>query len=256
MAQGVIISIVNQKGGVGKTTTSINLAAFLGINGHKTLLIDFDPQANATSGVGLAPEKIKKTVYDALMRPADVSEALYPSAFENLHVMPACADLSGAEVELVQMVSRETILNQRIAALRNYYDFILIDCPPSLGLLTINALVASSHTIVPVQCEYFALEGLSNLLNTLHLIKEHYHPLLQIAGIVLTMHDKRTSFSRQVVENAKSFFNDLLFETIVPRNVRLSEAPSHGLPIALYNPLSKGSQAYLQLTQEVIKRVR
>lgn len=254
--KGTTFSIVNQKGGVGKTTTAINLASFLSEQQFKTLLIDMDPQANATSGIGLRQDKIEQNIYHVLIDPKAVTHALYPTAFDNLHIIPSSRDLAGAEIEIVDFVSRETLLKERLRALKSHYDFIIIDCPPSLGLLTLNALIASDKTIIPVQCEYFALEGLAGLLSTIQLVKEHYNPLLEITGILLTMFDKRTSLNRQVVANAKEFFKDLLFDTIIPRNIRLTEAPSHGLPIALYHPASLGAISYFNLAKEVLDRVK
>lgn len=250
-----IISVVNQKGGVGKTTSAINIAAFLSDQGLKVLLIDLDSQANATSGLGLKSDKIKGTVYDLILGGVSIKECLYPTAFDNLHIIPSSKDLAGAEVELVDSVSRETVLKLAIEPLKAYYDIILIDCPPSLGLLTLNALVASSGAIIPVQCEYFALEGIARLVETLTLVKNSFNEDLEISGIVLTMYDSRTALNRQVVENTRRFFKDLVFETIIPRNIRVTEAPSHGLPIALYSPDSKGAIAYYKLAQEVKSRV-
>ncbi len=253
--KAVILSIVNQKGGVGKTTTSINLASYLSDHNKKVLLIDLDPQANATSGIGLRPEKIDKNIYDFLIEGVSISEVLYPTPFENLHVIPSSKDLAGAEVEMVGMVSRETLLRKQLVEASSFYDYIVIDCPPSLGLLTLNALVASDRAIIPVQCEYFALEGIAGLVNTLTLVKESLNPELEISGIVLTMYDKRTTLNKQVVENARRFFKGLVFDTIIPRNVRLTEAPSHGIPITLYSPDSAGALAYLNLAKEVMIRV-
>ena len=251
----VTISIVNQKGGVGKTTTAINIASYLSEQGKKVLLIDLDPQANATSGVGVRQDKIEWNLYHLLMDLKPVQECVYPTIFKKLHIVPSSRDLAGAEVELVKMVSRETCLKKRIKELAKFYEFIIIDCPPSLGLLTLNGLVACNKAIIPVQCEYFALEGIAGLISTLNLVKESYNPGLEIAGIVLTMFDQRTALNRQVVENTKRFFKDLVFDTIIPRNIRLTEAPSHGLPISLYNPRSKGAEAYYQLSKEVLCRV-
>ncbi|MFC1616853.1 ParA family protein [Candidatus Margulisiibacteriota bacterium] len=255
MKKTKIIAVVNQKGGVGKTTSAINLSSFLSEEGYKTLVIDMDPQANATSGLGLRKEKIKESLYEFLLDASKTEKVIYPTPFDNLHVIPSTKDLVGAEVEMVQIVSRETILKERLQLVSDYYDYIIIDCPPSLGLLTVNALVAADKTLIPVQCEYFALEGLSSLLDTIRLIKDSFNPNLEVAGILLTMFDQRTTLNKQVVENAKEFFQELVFETIIPRNIRLSEAPSHGLPVALYYPKSKGSLAYMNLAKEVITRV-
>lgn len=252
---GVVLSIVNQKGGVGKTTTAVNLASYLAENKKKTLLIDFDPQANATSGIGLKPDLIKYSVYHFLVDPTTLEKVLHPSVYEQLHVIPASKELAGAQIELVSEVSRETRLKERIALLKDYYDYIVIDCPPSLGLLTINALVATDKAIIPVQCEYFALEGIAGLIQTLTQIKNHFNPELEIGGIVLTMYDRRTSLNRQVVDNTRRFFKDLVFDTIIPRNIRLSEAPSHGVPISLYDAHSTGALSYKNLAQEVMLRV-
>lgn len=251
----IVIAIVNQKGGVGKTTTAVNLSSALAECGKRVLLVDFDPQSNATSGIGLKPECIEHSIYDLLRDEKQLEKVLYPSVFENLHVMPATRELAGAEVELVNEVSRETRLRDRLDLVRNFYDFVIIDCAPSLGLLTLNALVASHRAIIPVQCEYFALEGIASLVQTLTQVKEHLNPELEIAGIVLTMFDRRTSLNRQVVDNTRRFFRELVFETIVPRNIRLTEAPSHGIPISLYDSGSTGALAYKSLAEEVILRV-
>jgi len=255
MKNAHIIAIVNQKGGVGKTTTAVNLSAYLSEAGQKTLLVDFDPQANATSGVGIKSECVKSSVYHVLVDENNIEASLLPTPFDNLHILPANRELAGAEVELVGEVSRETRLKERLDLLRPHYDIIVIDCPPSLGLLTVNALVAADKAIIPVQCEYFALEGIAGLVQTLTQIKDHFNPNLEIAGIVLTMYDKRTSLNRQVVDNTRRFFKNLVFETIIPRNIRLTEAPSHGIPISLYDKHSKGAIAYQNLAKEVMSRV-
>ena len=250
-----IVVVVNQKGGVGKTTTSINVASYLSELGKKVLLVDMDSQANATSGVGMKSAEITHTVYDLMIESDLATQVLYPTAFENLHLIPSSKDLSGAEIELVSMANRESILKTRLAPYKPHYDYIVIDCPPSLGLLTLNALVAADCTLIPVQCEYFALEGIASLINTLTLVKNAFNPNLEIGGIVLTMYDKRTALNRQVVDNVRRYFKDLIFDTIIPRNIRLTEAPSHGLPVALYSPTSKGALAYYELAKEVINRV-
>ncbi|NQY74512.1 MAG: ParA family protein [Candidatus Margulisbacteria bacterium] len=233
----------------------MNLASYLSEQNKRVLLIDMDPQANATSGIGIHIANITGNVYDFLLNQAKYSDVIYPTPFENLHILPSTTDLVGAEIEMVPMVSRETILKDKIQDLREHFDFIIIDCPPSLGLLTVNALVASDRTIIPVQCEYFALEGLAKLVQTLNIIRDNYNSELSISGIVLTMFDKRTTLNRSVVQNARDYFKELVFDTVVPRNIRLTEAPSHGLPIALYRPTSTGSIAYLNLAKEVISRV-
>lgn len=247
-----VFAVVNQKGGVGKTTTTINLASGLSDCGKKVLLVDLDPQGNASSGVGVKIERLSHTIYHLIAEEASLEDCLYPTPFENLHLLPSNKDLAGAEVEMVDVVSRETLVKKVLDPLKEYYDFILIDCPPSLGLLTLNALVAADRAIIPVQCEYFALEGIAGLVNTLKLVQESFNPDLQIAGIVMTMYDQRTTLNRQVVHNTKTFFKDMVFDTIIPRNVRLSEAPSHGLPISLYAADSKGAEAYVNLVKEVM----
>ena len=250
-----IISVVNQKGGVGKTTTSINLAAILSETGYKVLLLDFDPQANASSGLGLSKEKVTTTVYDALFDPGQVDNAIYASPVDTLSVLAASTSLAGAEVELNNVEKREFRLKAVVDKIKGDYDYIVIDCAPSLGLLTVNALVASQKVLVPVQCEYYALEGVAQLMQTLTLVGKHLNPELEIMGVLLTMYDPRTSLNQLVVENAKAHFKSLVFDTVIPRNVRLAEAPSHGLPIILYNPRSTGAHSYYQFTKELLHRV-
>lgn len=250
-----IISIVNQKGGVGKTTTALNLASFISESGKKTLLIDLDPQANATSGIGINLDKVTLNIYDVMLQDAPIEDTVYPTVFDHLHLIPASASLAGAEVELTPIVSRETILKRFVGRISDQYDYIIIDCAPSLGLLTLNALSISTELIIPVQCEYYALEGLAKLTKTIGLVKKRMNPNLNILGIVLTMFDRRTTLNRQVAIDAKNYFNELIFDTIIPRNIRLAESPSFGLPIALYAPESSGSIAYYNLSKEVINRV-
>ena len=251
-----IISIVNQKGGVGKTTTAVNLSSYLSDLGNKVLLVDFDPQANATSGIGINQPDVKLTVYDALMDSSLLADCIYPTAFDGLHILPASRDLAGCEIELTTVNNREFYLRNLLAEVSHYYNYIIIDCAPSLGLLTVNALAASNQALIPVQCEYYALEGIAHLINTLDLVKQGINPELKIAGIVLTMFDGRTSLNKMVVNNAKVFFKGLVFDTVIPRNVRLAEAPSHGLPISLYNPQSRGSKSYFNLAKEFVSRVQ
>jgi chromosome partitioning protein len=250
-----IISISNQKGGVGKTTTAINIASYLAHLGFKTLLVDLDPQGNASSGVGIDLSKLKNSVYHALLGLLPIEEVVCPTILQGLHVLPARQELAGFEIEYSQNVSRETQLKTILEPLKSYYDYIIIDCAPSLGLLTLNGLVASEYVLIPLQCEYFALEGITYLVDTIEKIKLHINPDLDIIGIVLTMFDGRTGLNREVVASAKNFFRQLLFDTIVPRNIKLSEAPSHGIPIFMYNGASSGAIAYEELTKEVVHRV-
>lgn len=252
---GRIIAIANQKGGVGKTTTAVNLSACLALVGEKVLAIDIDPQGNATSGLGIDRKKVSGSIYDVLINDIPVETVVYPTRVEGLSVIPATIDLAGAEIELVPAISRENKLKKALGPLRDEYDFIIIDCPPSLGLLTINALTAADSLLIPIQCEYYALEGLSQLMNTFKLVQNHLNPSLSIEGVLLTMFDGRTNLAIQVVEEVKRFFRGKVYRTIVARNVRLSEAPSHGLPINLYDPKSKGAESYAELAKEVIESV-
>lgn len=250
----LILAIVNQKGGVGKTTTSVNLSAYLALRGKKTLLIDVDPQGNATSGVGFEKKDLEKTIYDVLINDDDIKSVIQPTGRKNLSICPANIDLAGAEIELISLISRETILKRAIQTIQSQYDFIIMDCPPSLGLITLNALTAAQGVIVPIQSEYYALEGLTQLMDTINIVKKHLNPSLDIFGVVVTMFDSRTQLSHQVTSEVKKYFGDKLFKAIIPRNVRLSEAPSFGLAINEYDSKSKGADSYEFLAKEVIKR--
>lgn len=250
-----IIGIANQKGGVGKTTTAINLSACLAERRKKVLLIDMDPQGNSTSGFGLNKDEIENTTYELLIGACGLEDCLIRNVIENMDIIPANVNLSGAEIELIGIEKKEFILRRKIERIRNDYDFVIIDCPPSLNMLTINAMTTADSILVPIQCEYYALEGLSQLMHTITLVKKRLNPYLEMEGVVFTMFDARTNLSLQVVENVKDNLKQNIYKTVIPRNVRLAEAPSHGLPITLYDSKSAGAEGYRQLAQEVIDRV-
>ena len=251
---GRIIAIANQKGGVGKTTTAINLSASLASLGKKVLAIDMDPQGNMSSGLGVDKNEVEKTVYDLIIGNIGIEECIYEEVIENLDVLPSNIDLSAAEIELLGVDNKEYILRDEVNKVKEKYDFIIIDCPPALSMLTINAMTTSDSVLVPIQCEYYALEGLSQLIHTIELVQERLNPELEIEGVVFTMYDARTNLSLQVVENVKDNLNQNIYKTIIPRNVRLAEAPSYGMPINLYDPKSKGTESYLLLAEEVINK--
>ncbi len=248
-----VIAIANQKGGVGKTTTAVNLSSCLAYRGKKVLVIDIDPQGNTTSGLGIDKKTVNKSIYDVLINDENIENTFINTAVDNLSLCPSNIQLAGAEVELVSVMSRETRMKMSLQKIRDRFDFVIMDCPPSLGLLTINSLTASDTVLVPIQCEYYALEGLSQLMNTVKLVQRHLNPSLDVEGVVLTMFDARTNLSLQVVDEVKKYFKNKVYRTIIPRNVRLSEAPSFGLPIILYDPKSKGAECYLELAEEVIE---
>ncbi|MBM0065398.1 ParA family protein [Alkalicoccobacillus gibsonii] len=247
-----IISIANQKGGVGKTTTAVNLSACLAFLGHRVLLVDIDPQGNASSGVGVEKGDVDECVYDLLVEDIETKSVIRETTVENLSVIPSTIQLSGAEIELVSTISREVRLKRALSEVADEYEYIFIDCPPSLGLLTINALTASDSVLIPVQCEYYALEGLSQLLNTVRLVQKHLNTDLAIEGVLLTMLDARTNLGIQVIDEVKKYFREKVFDTIIPRNVRLGEAPSHGKPIIVYDAKSRGAEVYVDLAKEVV----
>ena len=251
---GRVIAVANQKGGVGKTTTAINLSSCLATKGQKVLAIDMDPQGNMTSGLSVDKDEVEYTVYDLLIGEKDIEQVICKEVFENLDVLPTNIDLSGAEIELLDADNKQFILRDKISKIREDYDFVIIDCPPSLSMLTINALTTADTVLVPIQCEYYALEGLSQLMKTIELVQSRLNENLEMEGVVFTMYDARTNLSLQVVENVKDNLNQTIYKTIIPRNVRLAEAPSHGLPINHYDPKSTGAESYMMLADEVIQR--
>ena len=251
---GRIIAVANQKGGVGKTTTTINLSACLAEQGQKVLVIDVDPQGNTTSGLGIDKNNTENTVYELMLGEASIDDCIYKSVMDDLDVIPSNVNLAGAEIDLIDIDDREYILKKIVNSLKEKYDFILLDCPPSLSMLTVNAMTAANTVLVPIQCEYYALEGLSQLIRTINLVKQKLNPELEIEGVVFTLYDARTNLSLQVVENVKANLKQTVYKTIIPRNIRLAEAPSHGLPINLYDSKSAGAESYRLLAEEVIHR--
>lgn len=249
-----VLATINQKGGVGKSTTVINLAACLGESNRKVLIIDFDPQGNASSGFGIEKEELEHDIYDVILHGVPLSEVIQETCEPKVFVAPATIQLAGAEIELVNTMARESVLKEVLSEVKDNFDYVLIDCPPSLGLLTINALIAADSLLIPIQCEYYALEGVTKLLESMNMVKKRMNPDLEVFGVVMTMFDSRTTLSKQVVEEVENFFGKKMFKTVIPRNVKIAEAPSHGLPVSMYARISKGASAYAKLAKEVIAR--
>lgn len=249
-----VIAVINQKGGVGKSTSVVNLSACLGENKKKVLVVDFDPQGNTTSGYGIDKEELEHDVYDVILHDYPIEETIRETCVQNVFIVPATIQLATAEIELVSAMARESVLKEALRGIKDKFDYVFIDCPPSLGLLTINALVAADSLLIPIQCEYYALEGVAKLLESMQMVKRRMNPDLEIFGVVMTMYDSRTTLSKQVVDEVQSYFGKKMFKTIIPRNVKLSEAPSHGLPVIKYARVSKGALAYGKLAREVVAR--
>lgn len=249
-----VFAVINQKGGVGKSTTVINLSACLGENKKKVLVVDFDPQGNSTSGYGIEKEELEHDIYDVILHEYPIENTIMETCEENVFIVPATIQLATAEIELVTAMARESVLKDAISKIKDEFDYVFIDCPPSLGLLTINALIAANSLLIPIQCEYYALEGVAKLLESMQMVKRRMNPELEIFGVLMTMFDSRTTLSKQVVDEVQSYFGKKMFKTIIPRNVKLSEAPSHGMPVIQYARVSKGSLAYMKLAKEVVAR--
>lgn len=249
-----VIATINQKGGVGKSTTVINLAACLGEANKKVLIVDFDPQGNASSGFGIEKDELENDIYDVILNNVSIADVIQETCEPKVFVVPATIQLAGAEIELVNTMARESVLKEALETVKDEFDFVIIDCPPSLGLLTINALIAADSLIIPIQCEYYALEGVTKLLESMNMVKKRMNPDLEIFGVVMTMFDSRTTLSKQVVDEVQAFFGKKMFKTIIPRNVKIAEAPSHGMPVSMYARISKGASAYAKLAKEVINR--